>query len=146
MRYLRRPPGNWAARPEVHMRTLSALLLFGLVATTGVSHADFKVLQQDSPAVPTHSAGVDQQSTASPPRPAPPRFLTVYGFGREIPLAFAVRQIVPPLVKVTWGLGVDMTALVDWQGSRPWNAVLRDTVRPLGLRLTMHPMEVTISR
>jgi hypothetical protein len=144
------------------MRTLSARFILGLVAAQRVSHADFTVLQQDSPAVPTHSAGVDQPSTATPlpPRvgkttdgtappaqpPAPPRFFTVYGFGREIPLAFAVRQIVPPLVKVTWGLGVDPTALVDWHGGRPWNAVLRDTVRPLGLQLTMHPMEVTIRR
>jgi hypothetical protein len=144
------------------MRTLSLLVVPGFVVATGVSHADFTVLRQDSPAAPTPAARGDQPSTATPlpPRagkttdgtappaqpPAPPRFFTAYGFGRQIPLAFAVRQIVPPLVKLTWGPGANPTALVDWQGDRPWNVVLRDTVRPLGLHLTMHQMEVTISR
>ena len=56
----------------------------------------------------------------------PPRFLTVYGFWWEDQTRLCRAPNRPAAgMKVTWGLGVDMTALVDWQGSRPWNAVLR---------------------
>ncbi|HUZ64404.1 MAG TPA: hypothetical protein VMU82_11935 [Acetobacteraceae bacterium] len=139
------------------MRTLPALVLVGLVGATVGAHADFIVLHEDSPSAPTPVEPIGQRSTGTPRPPnrgaatpivwhAPPRFSTVRGFGHQIPLSFAVRQIVPPKVKVTFGTGADPAALIDWNGGRPWNAVLRDTVRPLGLHLIVHRKEVTISR
>ena len=63
-----------------------------------------------------------------------------YGFGNNVPLAFACRQIVPPAVKVTYGPGADPHTLVSWKGGDTWNRVLRDAVKPLGLRLVMTHM------
>jgi hypothetical protein len=81
----------------------------------------------------------------SPDR-ASPRFKLAYGFGNRIPLSFAVRQIVPPAVKVTYGPGADPAALVDWRGGQGWNRVLLDAVKPLGLRLVMTHMAVGIRK
>lgn len=57
------------------------------------------------------------------------------GFGRRVPLAFAVRQIVPTSVHVSYAPGVNTGAQVDWTGGAPWEQVLRSTIEPLGLRL-----------
>ena len=68
------------------------------------------------------------------------------GFGRNIPLAFACRQIVPAAVRVTFGTGVDPNLQVSWKGGDTWNHVLRDTVNPLGLHLEMSHMAVAIEK
>ena len=68
------------------------------------------------------------------------------GFGKDVPLAFATRQIVPPQVKVTFGPGVDQAALVDWKGGRPWVETLQAAVRPLGLRVAVSRMAVSVVR
>jgi hypothetical protein len=70
---------------------------------------------------------------------------TARGFGLQIPLEFAVRQIVPAEIKVIYGPGADHNALVDWQGGKRWKLVLRDAVRPLGLDVRVHAYFVSIA-
>jgi hypothetical protein len=70
---------------------------------------------------------------------------TARGFGAQIPLEFAVRQIVPAKIKVIYGSGADHNALVDWQGGKRWKLVLRDAVRPLGLDVRVHANIVSIA-
>jgi hypothetical protein len=70
---------------------------------------------------------------------------TARGFGSQIPLEFAVRQIVPAKIKVIYGSGADHNALVDWQGGKRWTLVLRDAVRPLGLDVRIHANFVSIA-
>ena len=91
--------------------------------------------------------------TPTPPPPAATatlsdtlRFTTAYGFGEQVPLSFAVRQIVPKTVKVSYGPGADPASLVDWKGGRPWNRVLLAAVKPLGLRLVMTYKAVEIRK
>ena len=67
-----------------------------------------------------------------------------YGFGHDVPLAFACRQIVPPGVKVTYGPGANPDMRVSWKGGEAWNRVLRKAIKPLGLRLVMRHMAVEI--
>jgi hypothetical protein len=67
------------------------------------------------------------------------------GFGNQVPLSFACRQIVPPAVRVTYGRGASPDMLVNWRGGDTWNRVLRDAVKPLGLHLAMTYMAVEIS-
>jgi hypothetical protein len=69
-----------------------------------------------------------------------------YGFGNQVPLAFACRQIVPSTVHVTYGPGANPDLLVTWKGSHTWNHVLYDAVAPLGLRLVMSHMAVEIRK
>ena len=78
---------------------------------------------------------------------APPvvRWKLANGFGNQVPLSFACRQIVPPAVRVTYGPGASPDMLVNWKGGDIWNHVLRDAVKPLGLHLVMTYMAVEIS-
>lgn len=69
-----------------------------------------------------------------------------YGFGNNVPLAFACRQIVPGAVHITYGPGADPQTPVSWKGGDTWNHVLRDAVSPLGLHLVMTTMAVEIRR
>jgi len=88
--------------------------------------------------------GEDSQNAGASPTQPKPRFKMADGFGEQVPLSFACRQIIPPAVKVTLGPGADPKALVDWKGGDTWNHVLRDAVKPLGLHLVMTTMAVEI--
>lgn len=106
----------------------------------------------------TQSAGADQAGpirlNPDQARPPPPRlqarpvkvFTGVRGFGRQVPLTFAIQQIVPTQVRVVLGDGVNPDDLVDWNGGPAWIEALRAAVRPLNLHVTVTPMTVTISR
>ena len=126
------------------------------LATAPVARADFvmtgmKIIRaappqaasggQDPVASPPEDG--DQNAGASPNQPKP-RFKIANGFGDQVPLSFACRQIIPPAVKVTLGPGADPKALVDWKGGDTWNHVLRDAVKPLGLHLVMTTMAVEV--
>ena len=69
-----------------------------------------------------------------------------YGFGNNVPLSFACRQIVPQAVKVTFGPGVSPQMIVSWKGGDTWNHVLRNAVTPIGLQLVMTHMAVEIRK
>jgi hypothetical protein len=134
------------------------LILSGLLFAP-CARADFVVAGQP-PAVPSGSPAAQgapgggspdvggQGSTVSTetPHPAPPQFMVAEGFGDQVPLRFAVRQIVPGAVKVTYGPGADPDAVVDWRGGQGWNRVLFRAVRPLGLRLVITYMAVEIRK
>ena len=59
------------------------------------------------------------------------------GFGRDVPLEFAVRQVAPRWVRVSYGENVDRQVRISWRGGRPWNQVLGGVLTPLGLHMTM---------
>lgn len=66
------------------------------------------------------------------------------GFGADIPLALAMRQIVPAQYGYVFSGGVDQGARIDWNGGRPWNEVLADAVRPHGLEIAVTGQTVRI--
>jgi hypothetical protein len=81
-----------------------------------------------------------------PPKPhvsAPEPALS--GFGDQVPLTFAVRQIVPANFQVAYADAVQKEAPVNWKGGEPWRATLADAVRPLGLVVTVSGPKVTIA-
>jgi hypothetical protein len=67
------------------------------------------------------------------------------GFGDQVPLTFAVRQIVPSNFQVAYADTVQKDAPVNWKGGEPWRATLADAVRPLGLVVTVSGPKVTIA-
>jgi hypothetical protein len=122
----------------------SMILTVVAAAVLGVTaRADFVITS--TPPMP-RPPPIVQTSPDNSPDLVSPRFKLAYGFGSRIPLSFAVRQIVPPAVKVTYGPGADPDALVDWRGGRGWNRVLLDAVKPLSLRLVMTHMAVEIRK
>ena len=107
------------------------LVGLGSIACVSRGRADFVVLSSSPNTERVPSAWKGAQSAPL----VQPRYPLARGFGDKVPLAFAVRQIVPPSVKIHFGTGVDPTTPVDWRGGRPWNVVLWSAVHPLGLHL-----------
>ena len=132
------------------MVVLAAMLLCTTTFGGDVKAADFKL---DPPALAspgtahTAAGAASEDSTvddASAPT-ARPYFRLATGFGRDVPLSFAIRQVVPAHVKVVFDDGIDRSALVSWQGGRPWNDVIRTAVKTIGLHVTLSPGIVRIS-
>ena len=113
------------------MRPLLAAALGGLSGIV-IAHAkaDFALLPSPAPVQGAAAA-------ISSPDHDNPHFTIASGFGEQVPLSFAVRQIVPASVKVHFGKAVDQTTPVNWKGGRPWNAVLWSAIHPLGLHLVL---------
>ena len=123
------------------MRVLMILMGLGTITLNPAARADFVITS-----MPPTSGSITEAVPDNSPDPVPTRFKLAFGFGKRIPLSFAVRQIVPGAVKVTYGPGADPDALVDWRGGQGWNRVLFDAVKPLGLRLVMTHMAVEIRK
>ena len=65
--------------------------------------------------------------------PNPQDYDQVEGFGSDLPLVMALRQIVPPQLSYSFGEGVDTGTRVSWSGGQSWDVVLQDALRPQGL-------------
>ena len=125
------------------MRGSPILLFLAAIMPAATARADFVITS--TPPVQT-ARPIVQTIPDKSPEPASTRFKLAFGFGDRIPLSFAVRQIVPPAVKVTYGPGADPNAPVDWKGGQAWNRVLSEAVKPLGLRLVISRMAVEIRK
>jgi len=123
------------------MRILMILMALGTITLNPAARADFVITS-----MPPTSGSITEAVPDNSPDPVPTRFKLAFGFGKRIPLSFAVRQIVPGAVKVTYGPGADPNAPVDWKGGQAWNRVLSEAVKPLGLRLVISRMAVEIRK
>jgi hypothetical protein len=68
----------------------------------------------------------------------------VMGFGDQVPLSFACRQIVPANIRVSYGAGADPGMLVSWTGGDTWPRVLGSAIKPLGLRMISSGAQIEI--
>ena len=135
------------------MRTADIGVLLSILAWTPHAWADFIISSPLPGSLYAAQGSSAEEHEAQRPgpaapqgrvRPAPMAFGIALGFGDQVPLRFAVRQIVPRNVKVIYGPGADPDAAVTWKGGRGWNWVLLHAVQPLGLRLVMTPMAVEL--
>lgn len=60
-------------------------------------------------------------------------FDVVEGFGNDIPLALALRQVVPARYAFNFEKGVNAGQKISWQGGKPWNEVLSAALEPIGV-------------
>ena len=134
---------------EGFMRKLGTLLLQITICFYGsVASADFRLQHaapEDStaflPVSPVPDERVPKRQSQVTIRP---RVFLAVGFGRQIPLSFAARQIVPASLSVSFAPDVNQDALVDWSGGRPWNQVITAVVQPLRLRAVVTARGVLI--
>lgn len=75
-------------------------------------------------------------------------FDVLEGFGSEMPLALALRQIVPAQYAFSFGKNVNPGMAISWTGGQPWNSVLEDALTPLnitfdlkGKKILLHSVE-----
>ena len=137
------------------MNVSTVIALIGLLAVSPPVRAEFQIAPPSASASTTYGgsgtivlSSESVVSTQPQVARAPTMFAipVAHGFGKEVPLAFATRQIVPAKVKVTFGPGVDYAALVDCKGGRPWTETLKAAVRPVGLRVVVRWKAVSIIR
>src|SRR6187551_1621546 len=94
---------------------LSGLML--AIALVAHSRADFVVTPaSEAPQGPSAGKSHSPDPALDPGlHKSTVAFQMAYGFGNRIPLAFAVRQIVPGWVRVSYGPGANPRSLVDWR-------------------------------
>ena len=122
-----------------------AVIVGAAMMLVAPAHADF-VLGNARPASLQAAAASSLDEPAQMPQQTVPRFKVARGFGDAVSMAFAVRQIVPPGVRVHYGAGIDPLSLVSWKGDQPWNRALAAAVHPLHLRLVTGIDTVLITR
>lgn len=86
------------------------------------------------------------EKEAAAPKKIKLHHVRAHGFGNQIPLTFAVRQIVPRGFTVSFDKGVNQEALVDWHGEQSWTAALRQAVKPLKLKVVLEDSTVRIKK
>lgn len=110
-----------------------------------------------TPRAPEEKALVEER-VSSMPRPAIPEgypqpiapaanaggFTEAVGFGRDLPLALALSQVVPPEYTYAFGSDVNVGSTVSWQGGKAWNLVLDEMLATQGLRAVISGNQITI--
>lgn len=81
--------------------------------------------------------GENVATQAVAPAPATPTAKVIDGFGKQVPLVIAMRQILPSDYGFAHRDGVDLGQLIDWQGGRPWPQVLSEALAPIGVKVTI---------
>ena len=72
--------------------------------------------------------------------------MMVAGFGKELPLALAMEQIVPSGMVPAPAQDVDVSRTVSWEGGKPWQTVLNDAIAPLGLVSRVDGKQVRVEK
>ncbi len=89
-----------------------------------------------------------QPSLAAVPSAAPRveggQFSDAVGFGRDLPLALALSQVVPAEYSYAFAQNVNVGTMVSWQGGKPWNVVLDEMLAPNGMKADIHDGQVII--
>lgn len=70
----------------------------------------------------------------------------VHGFAKQVPIAVALRQILPAGYGFSVDPDVDLGTLVSFQGGKPWRDTLQDALRPSGLAMHEQGQMVVIGR
>ena len=60
----------------------------------------------------------------------------VRGFGRDVPMSAAMRQVVPDGWSVSYGVGVDAAQIVSWRGAEDWHSVVDEMCNRRGLTVS----------
>ncbi len=81
---------------------------------------------------------------AAAPRAETARMSVIEGFGRDVPLSYAIATIVPSKFGYAFGADVNPALPVTWQGGKPWDEVLSDAVAPEGLFVHVGQQKVSI--
>lgn len=68
----------------------------------------------------------------------------VRGFGRDVPMSAAMRQVVPDGWSVSYGVGVDANTRVTWRGAEDWRQVVDGMAGSRGLVVSYETEQRTV--
>lgn len=72
------------------------------------------------------------------------QYAQAVGFGKNLPMALAISQVIPPEFTHRFDGDVDASLKVDWDGGKPWNLVLNDMLREHGMQADIQDNVVVI--
>lgn len=78
------------------------------------------------------------------PYTRPSEYAEAVGFGRDLPLALALSQVIPSEFSHSFADDVDAGTTVSWEGGKPWDVVLKEMLRPAGLTAVIRGGQVSI--
>ena len=84
-----------------------------------------------APPPPQQQVQVAPQQSAQ--APANQVVASLQGFGNNVPLVVALRQIVPAGSQLAFGQGVELSEPISWQGGKNWEDTLLSVTKPLNL-------------
>lgn len=73
-------------------------------------------------------------------------FTDVSGFGKDIPLVIALREIVPAEYSFSFSPGLNLGQRVSWSGDKPWDQVVSEVISPLAMTAEIKGNIVHISK
>lgn len=143
-----------SARP-VLLATVSAVCLITLAASLSPAQAGFIWTKPaESPAAPATELAKPTPVEIAPIQPAAPApqlqkdIATkniVEGFGRDLPLVVALRQITPSNYQFGFADGVRMDEPTSWTGGIGWQELLDQTLKSKNLMARIDGQMITIS-
>lgn len=86
----------------------------------------------------------DQMTVMPTPVTTGSRYDVIEGFGRDLPLVMAVRQIVPEGYGYAFAEGTPLNETVSWEGGRAWDQVLYEVLNPLGYKAKVNNKLVSV--
>jgi len=98
-----------------------------------------------SPMMAPSNAMSSNYTPIQPQSPASEYPLAV-GFGSDLPMMTAIKQIIPEGYGLAFEAGVPTNMMMSWQGGRPWNDVLATVLAPHGLEARVQGNIVTITQ
>ncbi len=102
-------------------------------------------IESPAPMAPVTTVETSPSKTAEAKTEALPSDM-IAGFGRDIPLVLALRQIVPPSYAFAFAPGINQGQRVDWNGGQSWQYVLSDALAAYDLQIKIHNNIVHISK
>ena len=131
------------------MRPIGCLPALILVLPV-TAHAGFQL--EATPSAPLPQVGAQAglpspyaRSRALPVVQTSPAKPIAVGEG-TVPLKSALLAIVPQDFHPTYTDAVDPKGIINWHGGKPWDVVLRDAVKPLGIVVAIKGNDVILSR
>lgn len=97
-----------------------------------------------APAQTSVQTSVPAPTPESAPSAAPSQEPVLQGFGKDIALVLALRDIVPAGYALSFSNPSDAGKRVSWRGGKVWHDVLNDSLAPLGLTHVMTANAVLI--
>ena len=97
--------------------------------------------------IDTHPEKPTKTVMSNPEKPSEEEvYADAMGFGKDMPLALAVQQILPPGFAYSFAKSVNPGTRVSWNGGKQWNLVLLETLEPLDLSMRIDGKTVAIIR
>ena len=102
------------------------------------------IAEELAPVQQIERVAVERVASLSPAATVKTEMDVIEGFGRDVPLSYALTSIVPSRYGYAFGADVNPALPITWRGGKPWDDVVREALAPHGLFLHVGIQKVSI--